>query len=634
MGNDPLLNKVLADYGQYMKPTQGYSEGGNVPGHDLNLKAWEEALKNKPKIEKEKYSYKGYPLTYKGNGIWEEDVPDITTRVLVPANSVSLMGSIGSPGGMGSIGGGQLFTATGEPYKPTGYGGFGMAGPNEQAYVYQTKKEPGYLLQYQYDPRLYQWDEYGRNIGKKPQLFGGALSGLSGLSGLGSNSGDTFNVGSAVRGLAKGGYVKGYAEGGEKEEDPYAYAPIQVPDMQQTQAPVFTPVTTGQVEPAGGGYVPQAQAPVLAAPMASANPEFKALIDQYTAGATDYSGQLAEARKQRTASEAAFNKTLDKLMAGQDEGPSKSELYFRLAAAFGTPSKTGAFAEGLGQAAGAAAEHAKEQRASATAKRKLAGEIALKKQELALEGIKDTEKTLLGLQAEASKDRREYVKALVTEYIQSGKPQSEAGKIAKDKGFKVGTPEYQEEVDKQAKMLIEKQLAGINATLASAQSSLITAKSTAEKAEREAIKLEPDERKAIRDDEDAMYAATTTMKNIERAKELNDLAFTNTPADKAAYRKLKATNPNDPRVVATEELENLLGTNVVSSLKATFGGNPTEGERNALRELGGLGAASKEARLKIYERTIKGLNEAKEYRGLRINKIESGGYRKKKGEGA
>ncbi|QGH72200.1 MAG: hypothetical protein [Caudovirales sp. ctOwN3] len=619
MGNDPLLNKVLADYGQYMKPAQGYAEGGNVPAHDLNLKAWEEALKNKPTIEKEKYSYKGYPVKYKGNGIWEEDVPDITTRVLAPANSI---------GYMGGFGGGQLFTASGQPYNQgANYSIFGQ--PREQTYRYESRTEPGYLLQYQYDPRLYQWDEYGRNIGKKPQLFGGALSGLSGL---GSNSGDTFNVGSAVRGLAKGGYVKGYAEGGEKEEDPYAYTPIQVPDMQQTQAPVFTPVTTGQVEPAGGGYVPQAQAPVLAAPMAAANPEFKALIDQYTAGATDYSGQLAEARKQRTASEKAFNDTLDKLMTSQDEGPSKSELYFRLAAAFGTPSKTGAFAEGLGQAAGAAAEHAKEQRASATAKRKLAGEIALKKQELALEGIKDTEKTLLGLQAEASKDRREYVKALVTEYINSGKPQSEAGKIAKDKGFKVGTPEYQDEVDKQAKMLIEKQLAGINATLASAQSSLITAKSTAEKAEREAIKLEPDERKAIRDDEDAMYAATTTMKNIERAKELNDLAFTNTAADKAAYRRLKQTNPNDPRVVATEELENLLGTNVVSSLKATFGGNPTEGERNALRELGGLGAASKEARMKIYERTITGLNEAKEYRGLRINKIETGGYRKKKGE--
>jgi hypothetical protein len=102
-----LKQRVLQDYGQYMgiaqpnpmqELTQRYAEGGsaksNVPAHEANLKAYEEALKNRPKIETEKYSYKGYPLKYIGDGKWEEDVPDTTARKLVPSGSGSMAGTI------------------------------------------------------------------------------------------------------------------------------------------------------------------------------------------------------------------------------------------------------------------------------------------------------------------------------------------------------------------------------------------------------------------------------------------------------------------------------------------------------------------------------------------------------------
>jgi hypothetical protein len=304
-------------------------------------------------------------------------------------------------------------------------------------------------------------------------------------------------------------------------------------------------------------------------------------------------------------------------------------MYFRLAAAFGSPGKTGHFSEGLAQAAGALGDYSKEQRASQTTKRKLASEVALKKQELSLESAKDTEKTLLGLQSEANKDRREFIKAQVKELIDSGKPQSNAGKIAKDKGLTPGTKEYQEEVDKQVNLEIEKQVGAIKLQLQSGNIALANLGISQEKAAREAIKLEPDERKAIRDDEDAMFAARATIKNMNTALGFIDQAFTNTAADQAQYKKLKQTNPNDPRVKATEELENLIGLNVVGSLKTTFGGNPTEGERRALQELGGLGTANKEVRRAIIKRATKALEEAADYRSARISKIESGGYRKK-----
>lgn len=415
---------------------------------------------------------------------------------------------------------------------------------------------------------------------------------------------------------AVGGPVRGYALGGIKEEDPYAPAP----------APNFAPLTTGQVEPSGGGAM---VAPTMAPAMTIANPELKALLDQYSTGA-DYSADLKQARMDRQASEQSFNTTLDKLLSGSDEGPSKSEMYFRLASAFATPTKTGAFGEGLGQAAGAMAEHKKEARAASTAKRKLGAEIAMKKQELALEAAKDTEKTLLGLQAESNKDKREFIKAQVKDYIDSGKPQSNAGKIAKDKGFTPGTPEYQTEVDKQVNLEIEKQVGAIKLQLQSGNIALANLDIAQQKASQEAIKLEPDERKNIRDDEDAIHAGKGTVKNLDEALQYADKAFNlGNASENANYKKLKQTNPTDARVIATEQLENLIGSNVIGSLKTTYGGNPTEGERNALKELGGLSSASAAGRKQIILRAKKALAEAIDYREARITKIESGGYRKK-----
>lgn len=216
MANNPLLDKVMADYGQYLnKPAQGFAEGGNVPVHEANLKAYEEALANRPKIEKEKYSYKGYPLTYK-NGKWEEDVPDTQVTELVPIGIGG--GSFGGAMVGSGFGGGfgmapQIFNAQGQPYRSPSMGNF-MGGGFDTGpqYTYRTRTEPGYLLQYEYDPRQYEWDQYGRNIGKKPTLFGGSLGGLS-MAGLGE---DMFKVGSSVQGgFAEGGEVKGYAGGGQ-----------------------------------------------------------------------------------------------------------------------------------------------------------------------------------------------------------------------------------------------------------------------------------------------------------------------------------------------------------------------------------------------------------------------------------
>ncbi len=383
-------------------------------------------------------------------------------------------------------------------------------------------------------------------------------------------------------------------------------------------APSYSPIPGAEIE--GGGYAPQP----------SINPNLQNMLKAYgLVGGSEYSQPLRDIRKQREEAETQFNAALQNMAESKANAPSQSEMYWRLASAFATPGKTGDFIEGVGNAANVMAEHKSATRQAEEAQRKLKQDIALKQQEYSLQNLRDDEKTLLALRSEEGKDQREMLKTVMKEYIDSGKPASEAGRIAKDMGLKPGTPEYQSEVDKQANLLIEKQMGAIRAQLMTGQAQLANLALQQGKEARAAVSLDPDERKSVREDEDAVYAAEQAIKNLTRALPLLDQAFTSSAADQTLYKKLKQTNPNDPRVIATEQLENYVGQNTIAGLRAAFGGNPTEGERTAMANLGGLGAASRQSRRTIMENTIKGLTEGKDYRTMRIDKILSGGYKKK-----
>ena len=452
---------------------------------------------------------------------------------------------------------------------------------------------------------------------------------------------------SAYKGLtsAKGGLIDGYAEGGAVTGGNDLHASVMadygryfkhggaVPGYAQegyvdvsNPAPAAPNYTAMPVEPqTGGGYVPEDVAtPAVAAPKADVtgiNPELAAMLKQYDTG-IDYSKDIAANAAARRQQEAKFNQSISALKQTAPDVPSESEKWFKLAAAFSNPGKTGSFQEGMGNAATVLSEYGAEKRKGLSAQRKLNTELDLKQQQYALENLRDEATQLRTLQGDASKDKREMIKAAIKDYVDSGKPQSEAGKIALDEGFKRGTDEYEARVTAITKQKLDNQLGMLNATLGNLALSQ-------QKVASEQLKLEPDERKSIREDEDAIYASKSVLSNLDRAIQLNETAFANTPSDRALYNKLKVTKPDDARVKATEELENLIGTNVVGSLKSSYGGNPTEGERNALKELGGLGSANKQVRKAIFTRSAQALKEASEFRKLRIEKIETGGYRKK-----
>jgi hypothetical protein len=80
-------------------------------------------------------------------------------------------------------------------------------------------------------------------------------------------------------------------------------------------------------------------------------------------------------------------------------------------------------------------------------------------------------------------------------------------------------------------------------------------------------------------------------------------------------------------IVNTRIINNLLGSQGLAKLKATFGGAPTEGERAILMELEGIGSKTREERAAIIKRTYKVLQDRMAREQARLDQINSGAYR-------
>lgn len=424
---------------------------------------------------------------------------------------------------------------------------------------------------------------------------------------------------------AKGGGVKThYADGdlvdlkakyGEPVENDFPpQIAFALPPEEQLPKPTLLPAET----------IPQAQ---MSAPQqVTAKPtgmddSLLGMLQKYGGGA-DYSADIAAARTKVGDASKKFNDLLTSAM-NQQETPDKSEMYWRLAAAFGAPTRTGAFGENLGLAAGQMGEYKKSEREALRARKNLQLQLQAKGAELELAGAKEDLSNLRTLQAETMKDRR----ALITEYLKSGQPQSEAGKAAKDAGFTQGTQEFNDFVKKYISDKIESGNLIKEAMVAIAAGTLRVRQSAEDRARESAGKLTPAEVKMKGDSETALGALDDAMGMVKQAFSLNPNTFDGTYADIITQKILEQTNPKDPRVLATRNQRNILSKGAISNLRAAFGGNPTEGERAALLDLEGLDAKSREERATIMKNTFKLLQARREREQKRLNEISQGLYR-------
>lgn len=443
-------------------------------------------------------------------------------------------------------------------------------------------------------------DSFGGEVG------GGASGGNANADGsVGGGESGTGTDGEAA--WALGGAVKKYAPGGE----------VEVEDTVTPVAPL-TAVGEQNVEP-----VPVPEAPPIAA---APTPEIdraivlQGMLDKYGPQSGGYTSEVAAARQRHRAETEAFNKLLEsQLNSPESEQQSKAEMYFRLAAAFGSPTKTGMFTEHLGLAGRELAEHAKGKRESAAGKR----DLMLQAQQLKMAGTKEDLATVRALEAESMKDRRAIAQEMIKEYIASGKPQSEAGRRAKDMGFKPGTPEYQKKVQEFADIDLQNKMNQINAQIAA----LGTAQENLRLRQEISGRLSPGEIKLRVEAEDFIANGQQALQDLEKAYSLNPNTFAGGWLEQGQRALLEAGGSNDPKVVNTRIVENLLGSQGLAKLRAAFGGNPTEGERAILLELEGIGAKTREERAQIIKRTYKVLQDRVAREQRRLDDIISGAYR-------
>lgn len=353
--------------------------------------------------------------------------------------------------------------------------------------------------------------------------------------------------------------------------------------------------------------------------------EIKSLLDAYGEGDSVYAEELKAARAKSTEEADAFKAMLEKSLTNpEDDKASKAEMYFRLAAAFGSPTKTGGFGENLGLASEQMAEYSKGKRESS--RQDLA--TRLKLQELRMGAAKEDLNTLRTLSAEEMKDKRAMTQALIKDYIESGKPQSAAGKQALDEGYQPGTPEYQARVREVAALDVQRETAQLQAIIGNL-------KINEERNRREAGKegkLTPKELDLKLATEDSLSSIRSAMGDIAEAYRLNPNSFDNSLPDVTRRKALELAGSQDPLVVNTGALENLLKSQTISTAAEKMKGVLSDSDIKLIMSISGLSAMSKAERATILRNAYIKMKEGESRMARRLQQISSGAYREISGD--
>jgi hypothetical protein len=458
-----------------------------------------------------------------------------------------------------------------------------------------------------------------------------------------------YNVGGAVRRFQIGGN-----EGEEDERIETRSFPVREPQLESRMLDKYdmlpdsvgnTPIGMNRAAPdptAGmrsiAAYPPAAAPePVTASPAARpitpptlpstpvspAAGDLMAMLQRYTSAESPYAADLAKARTKLDTESKAFENLLARAMKPGSNAPDKTELYFRLAAAFGSPSKTGRFTENLALAGREAAEYTKDVRAAKKAEQQLGLQLGLEAQKMRMQGAREELTALRGLAGEEMKDKR----AVLLEYLKTGRPQSEAGKAAVDAGLTQGTPEFTNFVNK----YIEDKIGTGNmlkeAMVAIAAGGLQVRQAAEARAAEGAKKLTPAELKIKTEAEDRLTTIDSAMSDLGRAFDLNKNSFDTTLKDTAVRVALEQTGSKDPKVLATRELDNLLKSAMISSAAEKMKGVLSDSDIKLLQSVAGLDAKSKEERAAILRNAYRSLRTARQAQQKKLNEVSQGLYR-------
>jgi hypothetical protein len=180
-------------------------------------------------------------------------------------------------------------------------------------------------------------------------------------------------------------------------------------------------VTTGG---AGQGTPPPARVTI---PAASGNRtmDLESLLRRYATPTTNYGAQLAQAQQAARSETEAFSNAVRQMSERSDSPTSRAEMYFRLAAAFGAPTKTGKFAENLSLVGKEMSEYAKGRRTEEADRRAL----GLRAQELRMTGARQDLASLQTLAGQEAAERRAINSKVIEAYLRGNQPSARETRI-------------------------------------------------------------------------------------------------------------------------------------------------------------------------------------------------------------
>lgn len=272
-------------------------------------------------------------------------------------------------------------------------------------------------------------------------------------------------------------------------------------------------------------------------------------------------------------------------------GPSKAEMYFRLASAFAKPTPTGNFFESLGNAGAELAAYKGDVRAAESA-------AAQQRRDLAIE------------LAQADVTRARDIMEMESE---SGLPISPEGKAAYDEGLIPGTPEF---AARAREIKVQANLARTMAT-----------QFAQERFDVGQDQLSRFEQNLLREFEQKESAARNAASKVREALQYNETAYTESVGDQIRQAASGVFNPDDPRLVFMKIMQNELSGNALASLKATFPGAISNAEREALDKLQGAMATSVQERTSILLSTLATLLDGVESSRQGIQDVRDRRYR-------
>lgn len=139
------------------------------------------------------------------------------------------------------------------------------------------------------------------------------------------------------------------------------------------------------------------------------------------------------------------------------------------------------------------------------------------------------------------------------------------------------------------------------------------------------VKLSATAEKELFEADDNIKATESTIGLLKQAKEFNDKAYSGYFAKSRAVARSNLPGESE-QANATIQLDNIMTTQALESLKATFGAAPTEGERKILLDIQASADKTPKQRAEIIDRAVKAAENRMRFNVNKAKSLRSGTY--------